>query len=189
MTSSEVVQKIRKVLEVGIRQRNGVHSKLKVGHGGTLDPLAEGVLVIGVGDCTKQLGISKSSLQSSTHFKFNTGGLLAGPKKYIAQGRFGSATDTLDCTGSVTASAPFSHITPQQLDDALHNFRGDYSQTPPMYSALKRNGKKLYELAREGIEVERQPRPGQNQHHQSSPNPTQLINLNLTSFFVISDGV
>lgn len=115
--------------------------KVKVGHGGTLDPMAEGVLVLGIGEGTKQLS------------KY-----LAGSKGYAAVGLLGRAYDTLDITGQVTESADFGHVTEDMLESALAKFRGDILQMPPMYSALKNKGRRLYDLAREGIEVEREAR-------------------------------
>ena len=141
-TSSDVVSKVKGILSKGIQSRCGnKRFKIKVGHGGTLDPLAEGVLVLGIGEGTKLMG-----------------DYLAGQKRYQAVAILGSETDTLDNTGTVTEVVDSSSITLNDLDTALAPFRGDIMQVPPMYSALKRDGKKLYELAREGITVEREPR-------------------------------
>lgn len=140
-------------------QAGGRKCRVKVGHGGTLDPLAQGVLVLGIGDGTKLMG-----------------DYLSGSKEYISTCRLGTETDTLDSVGTTTESAPFSHITWQILESSLAPFRGEIMQVPPMYSALKRDGKKLYELAREGIEVERQARPVTISHLEL----TQLTPLNLT---------
>lgn len=131
-TSADVVAKVKRVLE-----QSG--KKVKVGHGGTLDPMAEGVLVLGIGDGTKQLS-----------------NYLSGSKGYTAVGLLGTAFDTLDITGKETSTASYDHVTTKALDDALSQFRGDIKQLPPMYSALKSKGKRLYELAREGVEVERE---------------------------------
>jgi tRNA pseudouridine55 synthase len=143
-SSSDVVMKIRNVMQIGTQNlRIGKEKcKIKVGHGGTLDPMAEGVLVIGVGEGTKLMG-----------------DYLAGPKGYRAIAMLGTEYDTLDCTGEVIGVKDCSHITLDTLKSVLPQYRGDILQTPPMYSALKRDGKKLYELAREGIEVEREARP------------------------------
>lgn len=130
-SSAHVVNKIKYVFD----------KKVKVGHGGTLDPMAEGVLVLGIGEGTKQL---------STY--------LSGSKGYAAVGLLGKSFDTLDTTGQETGSADFSHVTKESLESVLSKFRGDIHQTPPMFSALKVKGKKLYELAREGIEIERESR-------------------------------
>ena len=143
-TSSDVVGKVKWVLQRGAQSRAGGRKcRIKVGHGGTLDPLAQGVLVLGVGEGTK--------LMSE---------FLSGSKEYVGTGLLGSETDTQDCTGTVTETVGWSpHTTPESLGAALSAFRGDIMQTPPMYSALKRDGKKLYELARAGVEVEREQRP------------------------------
>ena len=141
-TSSDVVSKVKGILSKGMQERcNNKRFKIKVGHGGTLDPLAEGVLVLGIGEGTKLMG-----------------DFLAGSKGYHAVALLGAETDTLDCTGAVTETVDSSAITESDLKAALAPFRGDILQIPPMYSALKRDGKKLYELARDGITVEREPR-------------------------------
>ena len=141
-TSSDVVSKVKGILSKGLQNRCGnKRFKIKVGHGGTLDPLAEGVLVLGIGEGTKLMG-----------------DFLAGQKRYQAVAILGSETDTLDNTGTITETVDSSSITCNILDNALEPFRGDIMQVPPMYSALKRDGKKLYELAREGITVEREAR-------------------------------
>jgi len=116
--------------------------RVKVGHGGTLDPMAEGVLILGIGEGTKQLS------------KY-----LSGSKGYAAVGLMGKAYDTLDITGKEVETADFGHVTAEMLENALSTFRGDFLQMPPMYSALKSQGRRLYDLAREGIEVEREARP------------------------------
>lgn len=87
------------------------------------------------------------------------GSYLNGSKGYIAKGLFGSETDTLDATGAITETLDFSHISNAQIDSILGQYRGQIMQIPPMYSALKRNGQPLYELARSGVTVEREPRP------------------------------
>lgn len=143
-SSSDVVGKVRNVLRNGAKRLANKKGKvkIKVGHGGTLDPLAEGVLVLGIGEGTKMLQQ-----------------YLTGSKSYSATALLGTETDTLDSTGSVTSSEDWSHLTMSDVENALGNFRGNISQIPPMYSALKRDGKKLYDLARQGIEVERDSRP------------------------------
>lgn len=147
-TSQDVVYYIRKVFERDAQAR-GV-SKLrkkrnrpliKVGHGGTLDPLATGVLVIGVGIGTKKLQ-----------------NYLQGSKKYVAQAKFGIQTTTLDLDGEIEKTASYNHIDTKSLQDSLRLFRGSIQQVPPMYSALKKDGKKLYELAREGKTIQIEPR-------------------------------
>lgn len=113
----------------------------KVGHGGTLDPFASGVLPICVGQGTKVLPF-----------------LLEADKTYEALVRLGVETDTLDVTGNVIAEHPVSDLTREALEAALDRFRGTIEQVPPMYSALKRDGKPLYKYARAGITIEREPR-------------------------------
>ena len=144
-TSSDIVSKVKGILLRGMKERaectTGGKFKIKVGHGGTLDPLAEGVLVLGIGEGTK--------LMSS---------YLEGSKGYQAVAMLGQETDTLDNTGTVVETVYCSSIDLRMLDAGLEQFRGDIMQVPPMYSALKRDGKKLYELARQGIEVEREAR-------------------------------
>ena len=130
LTSHDVVGRVRRALNV--RQ---------VGHAGTLDPMATGVLVICIGQATR---ISEY--------------LLGHDKAYRAAIRLGLETDTYDADGQVTETHEV-HIDAATLQTALAGFVGDIQQVPPMYSALKREGKKLYELARDGIEVERPARP------------------------------
>ncbi len=129
-SSFDVVRAAR--LELGVR---------KIGHAGTLDPIADGVLVLGVGRATKLLSV------------------LSGlDKSYRAGVRFGVRTDTFDTTGRVLEERDSSGLTGERVREALDRFRGVTSQVPPMHSALKRDGRPLYKLAREGIEVEREPR-------------------------------
>ena len=150
-TSADVVRKVRSTIEKNLRlsQRYGRprgrrHSEplIKVGHGGTLDPLATGVLVIGVGSGCKQLQ-----------------NYLGGTKTYVLDAKFGAETDTLDSEGKVVAEKDCTHVTNALFEAALAKFRGKIEQAPPMYSACKRNGRPLYALAREGKTVERKPRP------------------------------
>ena len=115
----------------------------QVGHAGTLDPDATGLLLIGVGKGTKLLRF-----------------LTALGKTYVGEVVFGSTTDTLDSAGKVTGTFVMPNLTVQAARQvAADQLTGPIMQTPPMVSALKVDGKRLYELAREGIEVERQPRP------------------------------
>jgi tRNA pseudouridine55 synthase len=113
----------------------------KIGHGGTLDPFASGVLPICVGEGTKVLPF-----------------LLHADKSYEAVVRFGIETDTLDVTGKVLIQRPVPSLTSSLVESALEQFRGTFAQVPPMFSALKRDGKPLYKYARAGITVERAPR-------------------------------
>ena len=129
-TSMDVCAKLRKVL-----------GERRVGHAGTLDPLATGVLPVFVGRATRAVEFAES-----------------GEKEYIATLHLGQVTDTQDVTGTVLEEHPVTVGLPE-LRAVLPQFTGDILQVPPMYSALKREGKKLYELARQGKTVERQPRP------------------------------
>lgn len=113
----------------------------KAGHTGSLDPLASGLLPICFGAATKL----------STH-------LLTGDKGYRTVARLGIRTDTLDAQGRPLAEAGVDGIERAHIDAALSQFRGVIQQVPPMYSALKREGTALYELARQGLEVDREPR-------------------------------
>lgn len=113
----------------------------KVGHAGTLDPMATGVLVMLIGRAAK-----------ASDF------LLEKVKTYEASLRFGIATDTQDVTGEVIASSD-NVPSQEELESILPSFRGEILQVPPMYSALKRDGQKLYDLARQGIEIDREARP------------------------------
>ena len=142
-TSQDVVGKIRNILEQDAKSRNCIDVRkkkrkpwMKVGHGGTLDPLATGTLVIGVGKGTKLLQ------------KY-----LIGSKGYQAEITLGYQTTTLDSeeSGSVVLRKSYDHVTSyQQINDLLQSkFLGKIQQIPPIFSALKRDGKKLYQLARE----------------------------------------
>ncbi len=113
----------------------------KIGHTGTLDPMATGVLPLLLGKATRA-----ASLLDDTD------------KEYEASFRFGTATDTQDSTGKVLKESGVP-VTREQLESVLPLFRGDILQIPPMYSAVQKNGQRLYDLARQGIEVEREPRP------------------------------
>jgi tRNA pseudouridine55 synthase len=135
-TSFDVVNKIRSVL----RKRFNL-KKIKVGHGGTLDPLATGVLVIGIGKATKRL----QDLQNSD-------------KEYTGVMRLGLTTPSYDAETSPDAVFSTEHITPGLLRETAELFTGDLEQYPPPYSAVKKQGKKLYEWAREGKKVEIKPR-------------------------------
>ena len=131
-TSHDVVAKLRGILRMK-----------KIGHTGTLDPAAEGVLPVCLGKGTRLCDM-----------------LTDKTKTYRAVMLLGQETDTQDTTGVVQAEYPV-HVTEEEVREAILSFLGDYMQIPPMYSALKVNGKKLYELARQGKEVERQARPVQ----------------------------
>jgi tRNA pseudouridine55 synthase len=129
MTSHDVVDRVRKVF--GTR---------KVGHGGTLDPDATGVLVVGVGRATRLLAYAQ-----------------AGLKQYLATARFGVTTSTQDASGEVLERRP-ADLSRDLVERALPSFRGEIDQIPPMVSAVRVGGERLYEKARRGEEVERTPR-------------------------------
>lgn len=131
MTSHDVVGALRKIL----------HMK-KIGHGGTLDPLAAGVLPVFTGMTTR-------FLEYAAHEE----------KSYRAELTFGFQTDTGDTEGAVIAESPVRDLTAEEIEAALASFRGEGTQIPPMYSAISVGGTKLYKLARQGIEVKREPRP------------------------------
>ncbi|OIO20066.1 MAG: tRNA pseudouridine(55) synthase TruB [Candidatus Magasanikbacteria bacterium CG_4_9_14_0_2_um_filter_41_10] len=138
-TSHDVVGYIRGI----IRTSNLLEiKKPKVGHAGTLDPFATGLLIVGIGrDATKRLDEFKEK-----------------KKEYIATIRLGATSDTYDKTGTIQeANSKTQTISKSHILHVLEKFIGKQSQIPPMYSAKKVNGQKLYELARKGIEIERQP--------------------------------
>jgi tRNA pseudouridine55 synthase len=129
-TSHDVVAKVR-----------GIMKTRRVGHTGTLDPFATGVLVICLNQATRLAQF-----------------LTADDKEYVATVRFGYATDTGDLTGTpLTPPVDARHLDAEKIQEALTHFRGKIRQTPPMYSAKKIGGVKLYEMARRGEEIERQP--------------------------------
>lgn len=129
-TSQDVVSKLR-----------GVFQTRRIGHGGTLDPMATGVLPVFVGRATRGVEFFEHA-----------------DKVYETVLRLGVTTDTEDITGTVLTEQD-AFVTGEMLEEVLSRFRGDILQVPPMYSAIKVNGQKLYELARKGKEVERKPRP------------------------------
>lgn len=131
MTSHDVVGALRKILNMK-----------KIGHGGTLDPLAAGVLPVFAGTATR-------FLEYAAHEE----------KSYRAELTFGIRTDTGDTEGKVIARSPVRPLDQEEIEAALASFRGEGTQIPPMYSAISVKGTKLYKLARQGIEVERKPRP------------------------------
>lgn len=157
-TSHDVVAYIR-----NLARKQSANKKIKVGHSGTLDPFATGLLIIGIGrESTKQLDKFKNM-----------------PKTYIATLKLGAVSDTYDSTGHITSVDSAGSIAPpsrgswrslrgllrgrkreiskEEIKRVLKTFIGKQKQLPPMYSAKKIKGKKLYELARKGIEIERQP--------------------------------
>ena len=128
-TSFDVVKKVRSIIK-----------EKKVGHGGTLDPFAEGVLIIGTGKDTKKL----TSITSAD-------------KTYKARICLGEITDTLDTEGQVIEAKPVPEINADDIHEVLDSFLGTSCQIPPMFSAKKVNGQRLYKLARKNIEVKREP--------------------------------
>jgi tRNA pseudouridine55 synthase len=130
LTSHDVVARLRRIC--GIR---------RIGHAGTLDPLATGVLLVCVGSATR---LSEY--------------LMGQPKTYETTVRLGQTTTTYDTEGEITAERPFNHLTHADIEAALAEFRGPLAQIPPIYSAIKVNGQPMYKLARQGKTVERQPR-------------------------------
>ncbi|XP_028990453.1 probable tRNA pseudouridine synthase 1 [Betta splendens] len=144
-TSADVLNKLKETLlkEAGEKNPNPRKRKkqvLKMGHGGTLDSAASGVLVVGVGNGTKMLST-----------------MLSGSKKYVAVGELGKATDTFDATGSVTLETDFEHITRLDMEEKLKSFTGDIMQVPPLYSALKKDGQRLSVMLKQGHKVEAKP--------------------------------
>jgi len=124
-----------------VRRVKGLFKAKRVGHTGTLDPTATGVLPICIGEATKVAGF-----------------IADGEKEYEATVRFGQVTDTQDAAGRVLETRPIEGVTEDRVREALRSFVGLIEQTAPMYSARKIEGKRLYELARAGEEVERAPR-------------------------------
>ena len=131
-TSFDVVAKLR-----------GILKQKKIGHTGTLDPMAEGVLMVCLGKATKLVDM-----------------LTFSDKEYRTTMRLGISTDTEDISGQVMSTKDIPDFLDNKLIlDTINSFLGEYNQIPTMYSAIKKDGKKLYEYARAGIEIERTPRP------------------------------
>ncbi len=128
MTSHDVIAFLRRVLNTK-----------KVGHGGTLDPDAAGVLPVFTGTATRLLEFA-----------------VEGRKQYLVEVTLGQQTDTGDDSGTVVKEMPVPEFTEETLQEVLQSFLGKQKQLPPMYSAIKINGQKLYQLARKGVEVERE---------------------------------
>ena len=129
-TSTDVVRKVKSLTKVK-----------KIGHGGTLDPIATGVLPLCIGPATRFAD-----------------SILLGKKAYRLTVTMGTATDTYDSEGETTAESDPSDIDREKVEQALTQFRGTITQVPPMYSAVKHNGQRLYNLARAGVQVERKSR-------------------------------
>lgn len=130
-TSFDVVNKIR----YSLKKYCGV-KKIKVGHAGTLDPLATGLLIVCTGKFTKKIDEFQGM-----------------PKAYRAKIKFGEETPSFDAETEVSKSYPTDSITIEEVEECVHSFIGKIEQVPPIYSAIKKEGRKLYELAREGEEV------------------------------------
>ncbi len=135
-TSFDVVNRIRRVLCRTLKQK-----KLKVGHAGTLDPLATGVMILCTGKSTKRI----EELQ-------------AGVKEYIATLQLGATTPSYDLEHPIDATYPTEHITLQLIEETLKKFKGEIWQKPPIYSAVKIDGKRAFDYARKGEEVEIKPK-------------------------------
>ena len=136
-TSFDVVKRLRGA----VQRRLGV-KKFKIGHAGTLDPLASGVLLICTGRATKQI----DRLQS-------------GDKEYVADLALGATTPSFDLETEIDARYPFEHIDMELISKTLDNFRGHIMQVPPLFSAVKVDGKRAYKYARKGHEVELKAKP------------------------------
>lgn len=135
-TSFGLVAKVRYLLS----KKQGV-KKLKVGHAGTLDPLASGVMIICTGKATKRI----------EEFQYQT-------KEYIATLRLGATTPSFDLEKEIDATYPTEHITRESVEEALKKFIGCIQQVPPVFSACKIDGERAYDLARKGKEVELKPK-------------------------------
>lgn len=135
-TSFDLVNKVRYM----IKRRLGV-KKFKIGHAGTLDPLATGVLIVCTGKATKRI----------EEFQYQT-------KEYVATLRLGATTPSFDLEQEIDAEYPTEHITREMVEETLKTFLGEIQQIPPVYSAVKVNGKRAYDYARKGNEVELKPK-------------------------------
>jgi tRNA pseudouridine55 synthase len=135
-TSFDVVNKIR----YSIKRAYGF-KKIKVGHAGTLDPLATGLLIIAVGRKTKTIN-----------------DLMGLPKTYTGTFKLGETTPSYDAETEVNQTFPWDHINEELINQAKKSFLGEQDQIPPIFSAIKKDGKKAYESAREGTVIEMQPR-------------------------------
>ncbi|XP_016530134.1 pseudouridylate synthase TRUB1 isoform X1 [Poecilia formosa] len=156
-TSADVLNKFKDTLlrEAGVQYPNSRKRKkqyLKLGHGGTLDSAASGVLVVGIGNGTKML----STMLTGSKILFLCI-LIISLKKYVAVGELGKATDTLDATGTVIMEKVFEHITRLDMEEKLKAFTGDIMQVPPLFSALKKDGQRLSVLLKKGHQVEAKP--------------------------------
>ena len=135
-TSFQIVNKVRYHLSRQLKVK-----RFKVGHAGTLDPLATGVLLVCTGKATKRI----EELQSHT-------------KEYVAEMMLGATTPSFDMEHPVNATFPYEHITEEMVKDVLGKFIGDIAQRPPLFSACKVDGKRAYDLARKGSDMELAPK-------------------------------
>lgn len=135
-TSFDAVKRVRGA----VMRRMGVH-KFKVGHAGTLDPLATGVMIVCTGKATKQIE-----------------NLQAGVKEYVATIALGATTPSFDLETKIDATYPVGHITQELVEQTLKKFVGRIEQVPPAYSACKIDGQRAYSMARSGLEVELKPK-------------------------------
>lgn len=136
-TSFDAVKRLRGALQ----RRLGIR-RFKVGHAGTLDPLASGVLIVCTGRATKQI----DAIQAST-------------KEYVATIKLGATTPSFDLETEIDATFPTNHITEEDVKETLTRFTGDVMQVPPVFSAVKIDGKRAYKYARRGDEVELKAKP------------------------------
>ncbi|KAG7166975.1 tRNA pseudouridine synthase 1-like [Homarus americanus] len=140
VTSAQLLNQLKEKLAAEVTGILATHD-IKLGHGGTLDSSATGVLTVGVGDGCRQLKC-----------------LLHGEKSYLARCQLGVATDTYNKRGKVVLEKQFDHITEDVLQERLHQFEGKIKQVPPLYSALKKNGRRYSDLAQEGVNFSIEPR-------------------------------
>jgi tRNA pseudouridine55 synthase len=129
-TSYDVIRKLKKILKIS-----------RIGHAGNLDPMGEGVLVVGVGKATRFLEY-----------------IMEESKEYLVKIKLGVLTDTLDMEGKILDEKPIPEINRYQVIEVLTKFQGEIEQVPPSYSAIKLDGKRLYEYAREGVYIVPKPR-------------------------------
>ncbi|PTB42049.1 hypothetical protein M441DRAFT_381580 [Trichoderma asperellum CBS 433.97] len=139
MIDAEIARRLKEGGQFNRRRAEKKASQVKIGHGGTLDPLATGVLILGIGSATKLLPQ-----------------FLDCTKTYETVVLFGASTDTYDRVGRILFKRPYDHITREMVEKELEGFKGKQIQIPPLYSALKMNGKPLYEYAREGKPIPRE---------------------------------
>ena len=135
-TSFDLVNRIRSIIT------RATGEKIKVGHAGTLDPLATGIMILATGKATKQIEI-----------------LQNGVKEYIATLKLGATTPSFDMEHPENAIFDISHITRELIETKINEFKGEILQIPPVYSAVKINGKRAFDYARKGDNVELRPKP------------------------------